>query len=229
MPRSFRKRTIGAGTYTLVDPSWSTTYVTTVAVPTDRTEQKINSFARLQPRWDYGHGGPIARATLDIALVWNQFLQQLGLLDTDAFPGGEGEVVIAAGYGDHYFEIIVEPDHSISIAYDFKNRQALYEANLHAAEAATKLMQLTGQGGKWNWLDYFTQISTTRSATNLQDLHSGILGQTTLYQLLVSNALKGQVLQSATTFDLISSSPESSASLPFFGDFNPTYFHQVTD
>ena len=70
----------------------------------DSTEEKIRSFSRLPHGWDYGRGGPIPERTLRAARAWNSFLNQVGLRDTDAFPGGAGEVVVAAGSGDHYIE-----------------------------------------------------------------------------------------------------------------------------
>jgi hypothetical protein len=107
----------------------------------------INSFGRLPRGWDFGRGGPIPEAMLAIALAWNDFLQLCGYSEIEAFPG-EGEVLLAVSDSDHYFEVIIESDHTISIAYDFQRRQVFYRPRMSQKKALETVSEIMGR--KWS-------------------------------------------------------------------------------
>jgi hypothetical protein len=139
-------------------------------VDSDQVNRKIDSFANLAVGWDYGSGGPIPFANRDLAKDWKKFLNEIGIVDIDAFPGGSGgETVLAVGSGDHYIEVIIESDLRVSVAYDFNGKQQLYEPNKSDDEARAIVRNLaTGVEG-WNAFDYFTQINITVNNANLPD------------------------------------------------------------
>src|ERR1017187_3275031 len=229
MSRSYKNRRtyVVGGSYSLdADRAVPATYITGSATYSlSTTDRKIASFANLRPGWDYGRGGPIPAGTRELASVWNYFLQSLGFLDTDAFPGSDGEIIVGAGYGDDYFEVIIEPDNTISVGYDFKNKQVLYKPKMSPTNAAQLVLQLAGRGEKWNLSDYFTQINTAKGGINLAEEHLGTLQSMVAYQSWMLNALTEAEPQSVSIFENTSQIiPESWESRPFFGDLNPTYF-----
>lgn len=99
---------------------------------------EIDSFGNLPVGWNYGRGGPIPERTLQIAHRWKDFLHSKGFADVEAFPG-DAEVCLAASDGDHYFEVIIESDETVSVAYDYKRKQVFYRLHMmedQAREAA---------------------------------------------------------------------------------------------
>lgn len=190
------------------------------------TEEKIRSFANLPNGWDYGQGGPIPQHTRELALAWNRILQtQLG--ETDAFPGGEGEIVIATGDDPHYLELIIEPDNSVSLAYDFQGKQAFYRPNMSAIEAVQAIIELTGQ--ICGVSGYYTQTNTIRNEGNLHGQRFATQRTMGVYPLSGWNVSATEENLHATTSEtFIKDSLESSESLPFFGSLNPIFYQHHT-
>lgn len=198
----------------------------TLNTPTE-TEKKISSFATLHNGWDYGRGGPISQVTLDAAFEWNRFLRAHGFLETDAFPGSDGEVVLAAGYGDHYLEIIIEPDGKISVAYDYQGKQELYRPNMTPPEATGVILQLVGQ--IWNISAYFTPISSTSALKSSSDPRFAIRSQMGAYLSSKWIVLNNLEHQSAPTSDNTSWDFEELWEIrPYSGSLNQPYFLQAT-
>lgn len=129
------------------------------------TEDKIDSFAYLRRGWDHGQGGPIAEKTRKIAKAWNEFLQFHEFWETDAFANGGGEILIAVRCGDHYFELIVEADHTISVAYDFKRRQVFFRSHMNVLRAQQTVLEIKGR--IWSTFAYSTQTNTMWNRDNL--------------------------------------------------------------
>jgi hypothetical protein len=143
-------------------------YVVTGWSPTisDATATKIAGFSTLPIGWDYGAGGPMAYSTINLAWRINTFLRQLGFSDIDAFPGADGEISIGVISGEHYVEIIVEPDETMAIAYDFQGKQESYIPGIRYPQAELTLKALAER--IWSTHAYFTQISSTRGAIALR-------------------------------------------------------------
>lgn len=136
----------------------------------DATTQKIAGFAKLAVGWDYGDGGPIARKTINLAVLFVSFLRQLGFSDIDAFPGTGGEISLGVIHGDHYLEIVVEIDQTISIGYDLKRSQEAYFPHVQHEKAQQLVIALAGR--IWSTLGYFTRTSLTPALTVLRAWHS---------------------------------------------------------
>jgi hypothetical protein len=190
------------------------------------TDNKISSFASLPEGWDYGNGGPIPASTLALAFEWNGYLRSLGFFETGAFPGGDGEVVLATGYGDHYLEVIIEPKSKISVAYDYKGKQKLYLPNMAATEAKWAISNIVGQ--IWSASDYFIPTNLINVPTSSPDQHSVIRRQTGSYRLLEWNVLNSPARPSALTSANTSwESPESLEIHPFFGSLTRPHSRRV--
>jgi hypothetical protein len=69
----------------------------------NETERKIRSFSKLKAGWRLGGGQPFSQAVLDTASEINAHAVQAGFLQTDAFPGKNGEVsVVIYNDGNRY-------------------------------------------------------------------------------------------------------------------------------
>lgn len=121
-------------------------------------EEKLNSFADLPEGWDYGSGGPIPQSRITVALAWNNFLRSRGFLETDASPGGDGEIAIGGRLGEHYVEIIIEPDNTISVAYDRNRKQIFYKLRQPPWEAQRLLLKLMDE--IWSASTSFIAVNT---------------------------------------------------------------------
>jgi hypothetical protein len=201
----------------------------TVNVPSydlfDGTEDKIKSFAQLARGWDYGNGGPIPEGTLRKARAWNTLLKEVGFSETDAFPGGGYEVVVAGSIGEHYVEIIVEPSDRISIAYDHKGRQQFYKANLSESEAEQAMGSLVR--GLWSASDYFTRISTTQN--NISSPELLFATWTVDYRSLSGTAFNNlEILSEPTSGSTINAFPELWANHLYSGNLTQTPFQPDT-
>lgn len=201
-----------------VNLTTSPIYIYGYRVSLSSTEDKIDSFAHLPNGWDCGQGGPISTKTREIAKAWNEFLQFYEFWETDAFANGGGEVLIAVKNGDHYFELIVEADHTISIAYDFRRRQVFYRSHLSVLEAQHTVREIKGR--IWSASEYSTQVNTIQNRGNLPDLLSRIPAVD--YQSWLGTAFKLPATPFAPIFEnTISAFQVSSESLPYIGALIP--------
>lgn len=64
-----------------------------------KTLQKIQSFAHLPHGWCYGSGEPLSPEAIGHAINWLRSLVKLNLIDNNAFPGADGEIIISVYIG----------------------------------------------------------------------------------------------------------------------------------
>jgi hypothetical protein len=183
------------------------------------TNAAINSFARLPRGWDFGRGGPIPERTLALARAWNTFLQSCGFSAIEAFPGEE-EVMLAVSDGDHYFEIIIENDRTISIAYDFERKQVFYRPRMSQHKALETLAEIMGR--KWSASGFFTRVATASGSTNLHGLRLGTAPKMEVYLSWTGTVSEPPVYPSGPIFDSTTNDTLGwSGSLPSFGNLIP--------
>ena len=184
-------------------------------------EAKIKSFAHLQHGWDYGQGDPIAQPIISAALILSKLLKFLGFSNFDASPGTDGEISIAGSAGEHYLEIIINSDHTLSVAHDLDRRQQFYRLNQSAIEALGSILEATGQ--LWSAYISYTQRNTIFQIGN----GSGRLSEGTKgpYQYLDATASNNMgFLLANTQVNLMDIWNTSVASRPSFGALTqPTY------
>jgi hypothetical protein len=196
----------------------SAIYIFARANPTTR---KIRSFGDLPVGWDYGAGGPIDRTAQDAALEWDNFFRTIGIIETDAFPDAGGEVIVSGARGDHYFEVIIEPDKRVSLAYDLQGKQSLYCPNISAEEARETISRLVGH--QWKSFGFFILANTIESRRSGPEQLLETLQPTDIYQLLrstVSETHQPFAHISGHTIDIQAFSP----TLPSSGVSPWTYF-----
>jgi hypothetical protein len=188
------------------------------------TAVKILSFGDLPLGWHYGEGGPIPENTLDAALAWNRFISPWPFDYTDAFPGDGGRITIAAGRGNHYIEIIIEPDFKVSVAYDFERKQKFYRLRMSDQQARKAVLEALGE--IWNASISFTLENTMFERTSLFEMLSPTIEGP--YQLSRSNVPKKLNNLYADIFeDITYTWTESAMILPFFGNLIQTNSQMV--
>src|SRR5712691_7322588 len=87
-----------------------------------RTAQKILSFRDRRAGWHYGSGGPISEGVVRLTLRLNAFLNYLSVLETDVFPGIDGEVLLTCYLKEHYIEILIDTAKVVSIIHEKDNK-----------------------------------------------------------------------------------------------------------
>jgi hypothetical protein len=190
---------------------------------TETIEEKIRSFANLAVGWDYGRGGPLSEKTIRQGIAWNEYLEGQGFYDAEAFAGPDRELLIGAALGEHYVEVIIEPDDRISIGYDFQGKQVFYRPNLSLFEAQRTIAEVVGRA--WNAFAGSILTSFTESNANLLGSHFAILGMTDAFLSSAPTAYNFQALQFATTPEpTISTYRQLSANLPYFGNLTPMMY-----
>ena len=102
------------------------------------TRRKIEGFRQFEPGWCYGEGVPFKGATISLAVDIDDFARSLGLVETDAFPGLEGEILYAIYLGERCVEFTVRPDGLI----DIMGEEAESEEGLSAIAVKDKIKQL---------------------------------------------------------------------------------------
>lgn len=165
----------------------------------DRLETKLRAFANLQKGWDYGAGESIPQETIATALSWCNFLRSLRLFDIDAFPGGSGEILLGIQHDEHYIEVIIEPDNTISLAHDFRGKQEAYRPRMRSEDARKILIELAGR--ICGSFAYFIPIDSTRAVAGSQAWHSVTHQVTAALLLSTPNALMQAGQTSAPTLD----------------------------
>ena len=92
------------------------------------------------------------------ALDWRRSLSEVAFADIDAFPGHNGEILVSAIRGDFCFEVTVEPDLSISVAFERGKDLIFANDGLSTEKAKEKLFEAM----RWIWISSvgFTQSTS---------------------------------------------------------------------
>ena len=114
------------------------------ATPNSTTAAKIRSFGNLPDGWHYGSGSGspawVVRAALDLLY---QFMM-LGFSETNAFIGGEGQIMVTAYRGDHCVEVTVELDNTLSVAHQLQGVDVSFSPEILKSQAYAELARVVG-------------------------------------------------------------------------------------
>ena len=80
--------------------------------------QKIRSFTKLPDGWHYGTGTSATAASVDAALTVNAALVDYGARNIEAFPGIDGDVLVAGYNHDDTLEIQCRPDGRMDLVHE---------------------------------------------------------------------------------------------------------------
>ena len=91
------------------------------------TVEKISRFKNLEKGWDCGRGSSFDQKIIDYALKLHKEIIDNGFLETEAFPGPDGSILISL-YFDHNCDLYcldftVEPDMSLTYSLEVNDEQ----------------------------------------------------------------------------------------------------------
>ncbi len=101
----------------------------------NETLLKIAEFTEWPGGWHFGEGKKINRDIASIAekIFYKIFSQ--GIVTTDAFPGIDGEIRVTGYFGEHYLELTVENNDSITYLYEIDDIEKEYKESLSVIDA----------------------------------------------------------------------------------------------
>jgi hypothetical protein len=103
------------------------------------TSRKIRSFQNLKKGWHYGEGAAVHAETIRKALELNEKAINLGFLNTDAFPGLDGEVRITVYDDAEYYEFTISASGSVEYIRETGDDEIESEEELDFGEALDRL------------------------------------------------------------------------------------------
>jgi hypothetical protein len=131
------------------------------------TKQKIDSFAALPSGWHYGEGITPLPSAIANAHDWHERLVRARFLHTDAFPGADGEILIAAYHDNHNIELVLEADNSISLYYEEDDDPVVSLSHKTPSEIDNALGKIVGE--LWSTLGSFTKEISTQGKIDSTD------------------------------------------------------------
>jgi hypothetical protein len=124
------------------------------------TAEKIISFGSLPNGWHYGEGRAPDEKTIKSALAVFWQFHRAGFEDTDAFPGINKEIMITAYRGDHYLEVLVENNGTISFSYEFDGEDVIPPLERRAAAEIKERVEEVARG-IWSTFGSYIAITST--------------------------------------------------------------------
>lgn len=108
------------------------------------TAKKIREFSALPRGWYYGMGTGPSHRTIQIALAYLSALMGYGFSETDAFPGGDGEIMVTAYSNNHCIEVTVDVDTTFTVSHQDGKENRFYEPGLSGIQACAELVRIVG-------------------------------------------------------------------------------------
>lgn len=138
---------------------WDTTSVST-------TPYKIRNFGTVPRGWHSGQGVHASREIIGDALRFYERATRLGLTETDAFLGTNGEVRLTIYSHSIYLEFTVELNRLVTFVREENGQETDFRENLSIDEALTIL----DKTGRELWALYAS--STTGTTTTVSGVSS---------------------------------------------------------
>lgn len=128
-----------------------------------QTINKIHEFGKRQPGWHFGEGVSPSRMVLNKAKSITEKAYISGF-ETDAFPGIDGEIMIAVYYKNDYLEFTIETNGNITFVREKGEEQITYREGLSLNNALNELDKF----GKhiWNISGTFTKTITIKGVSD---------------------------------------------------------------
>ena len=140
----------------------TTAYIDTLVMASDSTANRIRSFEKLPQGWHYGEGCPPQREIIDAALELNNKARDSGFLETDAFPGIDGEIRVTVYQGPDYLEFTVESNGTITFVHESEDQELTCEEGLALEETKEKIEAFAEH--LWGSSDLSTESISTESS-----------------------------------------------------------------
>ncbi len=184
-----------------------------------KTDGKIMSFERLPLGWHYGKGGPASPHMVRRARGILSLFGTIGFMETDAFPGISGEIMVTAYRGKHCVEVTTELDNSFVVTHEFDGEDRFHETGLSVLQAASALAGIIGtivreECDTSSWSTWNITTTTIRDDSKiLRSSHPATALEHLSFGKNVASVRAEQYALTSTGITL-----ESVGSLQFFGD-----------
>jgi hypothetical protein len=163
----------------------------------ERTANKIRSLRAFEDGWHYGSGAAPSEETVAECIRIHSTMIAIGLRETDAFPGIDGEILLTAYYGLHYIEVLVEIDGLVTITREINDAVISRKADLNEASCREELVRVAGDIWK-PFASYIFDTSIIRGGA-LQAWHSRTHQKVVRSRSLNRNAYSERALAFAVT------------------------------
>lgn len=162
----------------------------------DKILEKVIGFARLPDGWNYGLGKAPSEEHILRAVKIISALQPAVLSGLDAFPGTDGELMIAVYAGSSCIEILLEVDGRINLVTERDGMIADEQNGVIQKSIPAYVGRFVD--AKWGSSDYSIQNILTKDAAGSRALRSRT-PRVAASRLYVRNASLKQVSRSAVT------------------------------
>lgn len=109
------------------------------------TANKLQNFLALKKGWNFGEGEVFEIEIINLATALHEEFLLRNFIETDAFPGSNGEVMLTIYHEEHYLEFILELDRTITLLYEVNDQEVFSKEKLSISTTIT-------------WLDKFMEI-----------------------------------------------------------------------
>ena len=187
------------------------------------TEAKIWNFRKLGDGWHCGEGVQFKDRDILEALSLHSEMLNSGFLETDAFPGFNGEIQITLYSGKDYSEFTLEPDGKWTFLHERGDEEIQYKEMLTLPEAIRTVRTLD-EKQIWNTSAFFHVNIGTGERADLTAWLSHLHLQMEEFPFSTSSVPFSEVEQ----FVVISepSTIVYQTSLQYFGNFQTPYFRK---
>lgn len=176
------------------------------------TERKLSEFRNLEAGWRYGEGVPFKVATLKDAMSLHETAVSKGFMETDVFPGANGEIMLTVYHEDHYLEFTVEKNGSVTIVRERGDEEICCLEGKELADAHQMIGDLRAELCKSSGLSTEESLTEGKKSSKAWRLRIVAAAES---PLLIENASSNEEAASAHTFEY--SMPESPANRQYSG------------
>ncbi len=194
----------------------------------NKTMKKILRFREYSEGWNYGRGKTFSDDAIESALAIEILLRRVGILETDAFPGSDGDIMVTGYEGSLYWELTLEWDNTVTFITEKDDRIVGEREGLSLSEAISEILSLENREEITEelWKDdnsFAFSISKDNMTTGRIDLKASFLSQMNKVEYPSSRFSVSETdkLPSVPIFENIM--PEQSAPRSYFGSSTPGY------
>ena len=111
----------------------------------NKTMKKILKFKEYSEGWNYGRGKTFSDDAIESALAIEILLRRVGIPETDAFPGSDGDIMVTGYDGSLYWEFTLEWDNTVTFITEKDDRIVEEYEGLSLRDVVSKILSLASR------------------------------------------------------------------------------------
>lgn len=159
--------------------------------------RKIETFSRLGEGWSFGDGLRFEDSVINTAKSLVLHARKHGFLESDAFPGMQGDVLIRIYQGLHCLEFTVRNERCIDYVHEVEDAEIESEDDLTLDASTSKIQEL--RKDLCESFDFSKPYISTEGGVASQVLPSNRLEKMVVYRSWMKFAYDNWDIQSANT------------------------------